>query len=367
MKAEETAIGPSLFLSLLIIPSLGYGLLNLPFYASQSMGANGYLGVLAAALMTLPGLAVIQAMARRFPGQTIIDYGQSILGPIAGRVTGLLYLCFNLVLLAMFTRDQINLASAYFLDRTPLWVVSLSLLLAAAYLASRGIETISRLACFTLLPALLVMLVLLMAGLQNVTLTHLLPVFDGGIQDYLKGGFSVLYIFYLMGASAMILPVLRPGRSFPRLALGALSILVFFFISFSIGAIGTYGYQHLDIFAWPSLDYVHAIDLPYFLLEQAGLLMLIDWIALIYIATGFLTYLAALGLSQVIGVLDYKKNALLLLPFTCALVLLPDGVAATKWAFDLIRRIGFIFYFAYPFVLWLIALVLRRKGRGNEA
>ena len=44
MSKEQTAIGPWLYLPLLIIPVMGYGLMNMPHYAAKVMGANGYLG-----------------------------------------------------------------------------------------------------------------------------------------------------------------------------------------------------------------------------------------------------------------------------------------------------------------------------------
>ncbi|MGE5530090.1 MAG: GerAB/ArcD/ProY family transporter, partial [Patescibacteria group bacterium] len=64
--------------------------------------------------------------------------------PFWGMLTGLAYLGFILLFLAMLTRDTVNLASMYFLVSTPTHTLALLYLLAAAWLASRGIETITR-------------------------------------------------------------------------------------------------------------------------------------------------------------------------------------------------------------------------------
>ncbi|MGE5550625.1 MAG: GerAB/ArcD/ProY family transporter [Bacteroidota bacterium] len=365
MSKEKTVLSPWLFLPLLILPPLSYGLLNLPFYAAQSMGAKGYLGVPVAAIMSLPGLAAIFLLARLFPGQSIIQYGQTILGPIFGRIMGLLYLGFNLVLLAVFTRDQIDMAISYLLDRSPLSVVVLTLLLATAYLASRGLETIARLASFVMLPALALMAAILATGFQNISLTHVQPI-AGGVFEYLQGGYSSFYIFYPAGLAAILTPFLKPLPTYPRVAGGTILFLTLIFLLFSFGAIGVFSHEHIQRYTWPVLSFVRVIDFPYFLFDQAGLLLLIDWVALIFITTGFLQYAIALGCTGVLGVLDYKTFVWLLLPATFVLVMLPEDVTRTKMLFDVLRKIGFLFYYVYPIALWLAAVISRRRRKTVE-
>jgi spore germination protein len=365
MNKEKTAIDPWLLWPFLVVPALGFGLLNLPFSATQTMGNEGYLGVPIAALLTLPGIAAIYLLARRFPGLSIIEYGNSILGPVLGRITGLVYLGFGLLLLAVFMRDQINMVGSYLLDQTPLYVMLLVVSIPTAYFASRGLETISRLASFVLLPSVLVMSVLIVTGFQNVSPTHLLPLGDLKPLQYLDGGRSVSYIFYLLGTAAMVLPFLKPLRSFPRVAGGTVLLLTIFYLAFTIGAIGVYSHHHLLRFSWPSLEFVHAIEYPYLLLEQAGLLMLISWLTVFFVATQVLSYTTALGCSQLTGAFDYKIFTWMLLPVQFFLTMLPGNVQQTKYFFHLIADTGWIVYFAYPIGLLLVAVLFRRKGRAD--
>lgn len=368
MSKEQTAIGPWLYLPLLIIPVMGYGFMNMPYYGAKAMGANGYLGEVIAAFLALPGIAAIYLLTKRFPGQTIIEQGNSILGSFLGRITGVIYLLYCLVLLSMFTRDSINLVGAYFLDRTPIYAIALLYLLPTAFIASRGIETVSRLASFVLIPALLVIIGLTILGFQNFEWTRVLPITSPSIVDYFKGGFSVVYIYYLMGASSISLMFLKPLKSFPRIAGGALLFLAIFYGIYTFGTIGVFGHQYIVRYAWPSLEFLHNVDFPYLFLEQAGLIMLIDWIALILVGSGYLYYVVALGSSKVTGSLDYKRWVWLLLPLKFVMIIFPANVAQTKQIVDFIIKIGWIFLFAYPIILWLIAVLLKRRGlSANES
>ena len=367
MSKEQTAIGPWLYLALLIIPTIAFGLLNMPHYAAKVMGANGYWAEMIAAVFVLPGIAAIYLLAKRFPGQTIIGQGKSILGPFLGSVTGFIYLFGSLIILTMTTRDISNMILTFFLDRTPIYAITLVLLGFSAYGASRGIETVSRLAAFVIIPALIVLLGLMAMGFQNIKWTYILPVASPNIGDYFKGGSAVMYIYYLLGASAISLVFLKPLKAFPRLAGGALLFLAIFFTVYAFGAIGAYGHQYILRYAWPSVQFVHYIDFPYFLLEQAGLLLMIDLIALIIVGMGYFHFTIALGFAQVSGVLDYKRWVWILFPLMLIMIMLPRDVTQTKKVVDLVVRYGWIILFAYPILLWLIAKLSGRRGQSSDA
>jgi spore germination protein len=367
MSKEQTAIGPWLYFALLIIPAIAFGLLNMPYYAAKVMGANGYWAEIIAAFFVLPGIAAIYLLARHFTGQTIIQQGNSILGPFLGRITGLIYLFGNLIILTMITRDFVNMIGTFFLDRTPTYTVALVLLGFAAYAGSRGIETVSRLAVFVMIPALLVLLGLMVTGFQNIKWTHVLPIASPNIGEYFKGGLAVVYIYYLIGASAISIVFLKPLKTFPRLAGGALLFLAIFYAVYVLGSIGVFGHQYILRYSWPSVEFVHEIDFPYFLLEQAGLLLLIVLTALSIVGTGYFYYTTALGFAEISGFLDYKRWIWLLFPLKFIMIMLPRDVTQTKEVIDLIVRYGWIILFAYPILLWLVALLFGRRGQSSDA
>jgi spore germination protein (amino acid permease) len=363
MKNDINRLAPMLFFPLLIIPPLSYGLFKLPFYAAQQMGADGYLGIIAAALLTVPGLSAIYWLAKWHPGQSLTKQGLVILGPIFGRVTGIIYAATTLLLLTTLARDLLNMIAAYFNPRTPHIIIVTLLLIAEAYLASRGIETIARIASFLLLPGLAILFLLGTFGLSNVSFSHLLPIESPSILHYLEGGLSLFYIFFLLGVSGIILPYLRPLKSFPRLAGLALVILIIMFSIFTLGSIGVYGYGHIQHFAWPALEYVHTIDFPYFLLEQAGLLLILDWLAMILIGAAFLCSTIAIGTTEILGTKKYEIIVWVIAGLKLFLLLYPQTIAEIKWVFHQIANYGWYIFFVYPILLWFIELIFIRRGR----
>lgn len=366
MSKEKTSIGYWLFLSILIIPAMGCGLINAPHYTTKVMGANGYLGFLTGAFFILPCIGAIYLLARRFPKLSIIEQGKVILGPVLGTVTGLIYLGFNLIILIVYTRDLANLVGAYFLDRTPILAITSIFVIIAAYAGSRGIETISRWACFVMLPALVAVLGLTLLGFQNFNHTYILPLTSPHWQDYFMGGVSSLDVYFLVGISAMSLPYLKKQVTYPRLAGIAILFLTFYFTLLSIGTIGKLGHEYMMRLAWPGLEFIRDIDLPFILIEQAGLLMLIVCLTLTIVGTSYLYYTIGLGASQLTGVMDYKRWVWMLFPVKMAMIMLPRGIIETKNVFDFTIRVGWMIIFVYPLLLWLTSIILNRRWENPD-
>jgi spore germination protein (amino acid permease) len=367
-SAEQTAIGPWLLTPLLIIIGIGQGLLNDPHFVTKVMGNNAYWGFPIAFIFIIPAIAAIYLLAKRFPGQSLIEQGKCILGPFVGTLTGLAYLGFLFLFTAMVTRDIINLASMYYLYTTPVYVLVLLYLPAYAWLASRGIETITRTASMVALPALLIFSVLLVLGIPNINLNNLKPVFTPNILDYLKAGKVAMSNFYMLGLVAMVLPYLKPLKSFPRFAGGIMLLLLVIFGLVAIGAIGVSGPEFLLRYAYPSLAYFRVIDIPFVLLEQTGMVIGIAWLVIVLVGSSFGHYALSLGLSQAAPFFDYKKWVWILVPLKFIIIIWPSGILQTKMIVDFVAQIGWIPLFGYPVFLWIVALTFKRKGAaGNEA
>ena len=123
MHEEKTSLGPWLYWSLMTIVPLSYGLINLPYYATEVMGANGYLAVTIALVLAFPSLVAIYQVMKRFPNLNLLQSGMKITGPFCGSLCGLGYLIVLLLTLILFTRERVNLVKDYLLPNTPLLVL----------------------------------------------------------------------------------------------------------------------------------------------------------------------------------------------------------------------------------------------------
>lgn len=363
MTKEETAIGPWLLTPLLIVAAFGQGgLLNNPHFAAKILGNNGYWSIPIATIFITPAIAAIYFLTKRFPDQNLIEQGKSILGGFIGTITGFVYLVSLSLFLAMMTRDIVNLVSMYFLFTTPIYELAVIYVLSVVWLASRGIETITRTASIIVIPALSIFLFFLVASAWNIHLNNLKPVFTPLSFDYLKAGKTAMNIFFMLGVVAMVLPFLKPLHKFPRFVFGILLFLLVLFGLIAVSHIGVYGSKFLTRFAFPGLAAYRIIRINFLSLEQVGMIVGIAMIVTCFLGSSFGHFALSLGLSQIAPFWDYKVWAWVLVPFTLCIILWPPGILQTKVFVGYIAANGWIPFFAYPFVLWLIAVVFKRKG-----
>ncbi|HOP75833.1 MAG TPA: GerAB/ArcD/ProY family transporter, partial [Bacillota bacterium] len=254
MNQERTSIGPWLFWSLSTITCFGFGYINANIYNAETMGANGYLAVPLAALCSIPGLIAIYLLMKRFPNHNIIQQSIVILGGFLGRLVSIIYLLFLLVFFIVYSTDVAILIHNYLLESTPFYIICAADLLIAAYLGSRGIETVSRIASFVILPLATVVFLLFILILPEVRVDRLLPIFNFQFNFEGVGGTSILNIFYPMGLWAFITPYCKNiQQKIPRMTMLAFSVLISFFLLDNIGTIGIYGHTYISQLPYPSI------------------------------------------------------------------------------------------------------------------
>ncbi|NLW55777.1 MAG: GerAB/ArcD/ProY family transporter [Firmicutes bacterium] len=135
---------------------------------------------------------------------------------------------------------------------------------------------------------------------------------------------------------------------------------------FTCGTIGIFGHDYLGRFTYPGLDAIHVVEFPYLLLEQAGLLMIIAWLALVVVGSSFYYYALGLGLAQVTGVLDYKRFVWLLFPLTLYLAICPQNINEAQQFMQFIDDYGWLVLFGLPVLLYLLALVFKQRSARLE-
>lgn len=92
-------------------------------------------------------LAVVNAyMGIRFHGRNFVQYSITILGKYVGRMVGILFPLFFLLVCALFLRGLSQTLSIAFLPKTPTEVILVSGYIVIAYAARKGIEVIARVA-----------------------------------------------------------------------------------------------------------------------------------------------------------------------------------------------------------------------------
>lgn len=351
-------------LSVLIVVTIWEvgGLTTFPRRAAQEVGPDAWLSVIVAAIVAIVMVAVVTKLSLRFPEQTFVEYAPRIVGSWLGRAIGLAALAVWILIAARVSRQVGDLVKTVFLDRTPLEIILLVLLLAAAYLSRHGVEPIVRVAQIIILTTPLSFGLFALA-LVEARPENLLPVLSNGPLPVLRAGVAAVSQFEGFELPLMLIPFLRALRHATKAGVAALAVVGFSAVLVMVTVQSVFGAQDASEVLWSGALVVQAVELPGFFLERLSTLFIALWIGLTLPTISVHLFLAALSLSRLTGLSEQKPFVLPLLPLVLALALTPANLQQVE-AFDKgIALLGQLVFVVVPPLLLIVASFRRLDDR----
>lgn len=350
---------------LIIIPAIEDST-AIDHWLALRVGVDGWLSVLLAVPVILLGVALLVALADRFPQQDLAGILLRVLGPLAYPV-GILYTALFLADAALSLREFGLLGRLEgFMSYTPYTVFAICLILVATYGAWLGMEVVARINAAILLFAELPLGVMLaLFAVNHQKLVRLLPILANGLQPVLWGAWLVAGKFGELVLMLVFLPLVAKGRANARgVMLWAVVLTTFMALGHELGPVLTFGASVRTI-EWPDYSQVRAIALARFIAN-------LDWLVVTMWTHGFLIevivfmYAAALTLARLFGMRSHRA----LIPVLAAVVLVAtyfsgrtqDAVLFNRWLLDAYGFVGL--GWVLPALLLGISLV---RGQGTRS
>ncbi|MDF9844370.1 MULTISPECIES: endospore germination permease [unclassified Paenibacillus] len=330
---------------------------------------DAWLSILAAGCIALVIALLVTAVARIFPGQNLIDFAPSVLGTWPGKLVIVIYLVQWYTITPIVLRQFSDLVSVMLLPETPEEFVILLMVLLIAYASySGGIEGIARCSEF-LGPIILIMVVLvLLANINNINLKHILPFYaDSGYKNIIKGALAPASylghsVEYLMFASFLSQP--RKGRAYTILAVLVANLIVLLTTIMIIAVLGV----NLSPNMWyPFFEMAQKISLFGFI-DNFDAVPVVIWISSVFVKLAVYFFLLSYGTAQFLKIRSWRIMTWFIAPVMFVFALIPQNVieATTNY----LQRYWVPFalpvnMLGLPFLLLVIGKL--KKGSGASA
>lgn len=309
-------------------------------------------------------LAIIYVyMGLRFPNQNMIQYSITILGKYFGKIVGLIFTLFFLLVSSLLMRAMSGLLANLILPNTPISVIIFCGYILIAYAVTRGIEVIAR-ACEVLGPIYLISLVILLIFVSPlVKINRLKPQFIDGFYPSLSGSMFILPYIGICFIMGMYIPICnRPQNGFLAkfIAVSLGVTIISTLVSFGIGVFGVHEAGNMINIGF---ELMKVIELG----NSIGHVEII-WL-MIAIAAGIMTvanliWASSIGISQVIGLNTYKN-----IIYPCTLISCILSIISFNSSIEILNFTLYVYPFIGLFVetglevfLFIMALVLKKKG-----
>lgn len=362
MKGKEI-INTNQFIWMLFCIITAFTTLQAPRLLIVQARRDSYLSVILAWYLDVLLAIVYAYMGVRFPGQNMVQYSITIFGKKIGKLVGVIFPIFFLIVSALLQRGfSIILFNAFF-PKTPEEVILISSYIVVAYAALKGIETIGRV-CEILGPIYLFsFIILFLFVIPDVNMDRLKPQLELGVKPFITGAPYILAFIGICIMMGMFIPICDHPENgflakFRAVSMGA-SVICLLIIT----CIGVFSFTQAKDMVNVSLELARVIHIGGFL-ERVEAIWLIIAVGATILTTTIMIWAFSLGISQAAGLKSYRS---LVIPTVLLSFILSRN--SFKNSMDLVT---FSFY-SYPFLaiivetglemlLFFSALILKKKG-----
>jgi spore germination protein KB len=350
------------FVSIVIV-TLGLKLTDTtPSFLFRAGENAGWLLPAISALVIFVPFSVLLSVLNHYPGKGLLDLVYELTGRYGGTIFGIVLFVILLLVTAINSRSYMDIVNVMVYQKTPVHILYFLLIISVCYLASRGLETIGRVAWITL-PYLCGIFILLFVFVwEFVDWLHLFPIAGPGIGKILKESVFHTSIYGELFYLALLVPFVRSARDF-RIG----TKFGFGFSAFNIVLIMA---VYLAVFDYPTIN---EISYPFQQLTKTAhigqiithveSIFLFFWMVAAIIHFAIYIYLLAYLLGSILHIKHFRK---LIIPLS-GLVFFAGQVPVNMLILSQIRHILIqshsLFYIIFPFFLWALS---RWKRRGSH-
>lgn len=341
--------------------TIGVGLLALPRIAVDTGDTGAPLITLMGTLVAFFGVALICILGMRFPTQSIIQYGEEIVGKWLARLLSFFIICFFAVLSSLIAREFGEVVVTSVLRETPLEVTVIVMLALAAFSTRNTITIFAYIHHFyfplILTPALLIVVF----SLKNANVLHLQPVLGNTPTNILQGLLTVGALFQGSFILTFIIPAMRESKKAMKASTWGMVIAGGLYIITVIANVAVFGTQEIKNLIWPTLELAKMTSLPGQVLERLDAAFLAVWVTAVFTTLFSSYFLTIYAIKQLFHFMDHKMFSFLILPFIFTIAMLPGNILELYNTIGIVGRVGLFMTVAYPCLL-LITAIFRKKG-----
>lgn len=297
-----------------------------------------------------------------YDGKNIIEIFQEVLGRIAGGVLGFLFYLYFLMYIAINVREVIKIIKVYNFPLTPLAVFLFVFLIAAVLVTYNGLYGVSKLSEFFLAFILLGVIAIFLLGIKQYDLNNLKPYGGYGFQNILS--YSLLRTSLFEDIFLLFLLVREVGGTKSVKRNGTISLLLsgaFIFASMLCYLL-VFNYETGGRKISGIIEIVKNAYFNQFFQRMESIFFLIMVIASA-IAICIWFYLSTHLYATLFQIKDKRQILLPTFVIVFAVAMLPQSATEVITAFIIIiRQYSSILIFGVPILVWLIALLKRKRG-----
>lgn len=319
-------------------------------FVSVIIGHAGRDSWISLLLAIVPALLIgftVSLLSQRYPGYSLVEYCQFILGKWLGKLVVVIFLVYFFHEASLSIRGFGEFYTTAVTPRTPIYVYLLAILLLAAYAVHSGLEVIAR-------TNQVILVLLIPIGILASILTHkdkdylnFLPILENSMTPALDGSLALVALYSSIFVLSMIFPFVNDTKRLKRYSIMTMFILIIMFVGPLTGVVAIYGEERAQGLYFPTFLILRDIQIG--ALQRLDILGILLWSLGSFAKVTLFLYAIVLGLAQLFKLEDYR---ILVVPVAALL-----SIVSIINSEDLIGIFRFLKDY-YPYYATFVGLIL---------
>ncbi|GAX91388.1 GerAB/ArcD/ProY family transporter [Effusibacillus lacus] len=357
----------SLQMAILMYPTiLATAILLVPAITARHAERDMWLSPIWASLIGFLTVYIAYRLNRIYPKETIIEYGEHILGRISGKAIGLVFLFFYLHTSGIILREYGEFINGKFLLRTPMIVTIGSMMLVTAFAVRSGVEVLGRISQIFVPINILLLVLLNLLLFPELKTKHMLPVMEKGIMPSVMGAVTPQSWFSEFFLASFLYPFLTDREKGMKWGMISVLAVMLTMVVTNIFTLLLFGEITASL-TFPVMESSRYISIADFLEHIEAVVMAI-WVTGTFLKISVFYYALSLGTAQWLNLSDYRP---VVLPLGFLLVVFSIWSAPNLSELSHFLGTSCSFYLSsvqtgIPVFLLLIATLRKGKRSGME-
>ncbi|MDW7673099.1 MAG: endospore germination permease [Bacillota bacterium] len=337
---------------LVMMAVIGTVFLPITKIVTGAAGPNGWLSLIIGYSATLMPAFFMYVLLKKNSGKNIVQISEFLLSKPIGKLVGLILFFLFFYLTAMVARVLGIIYNTAVMDRTPIIVFVLAMVLLAIMAVRQGIEVLARINEILLVIVVASLLVMFFIAMPDVDINNFRPLLAEGIWPVGQGAiFSFALGMEYVLLLGVILPVVRQEeKAFTAVVLGALGGAMIL-LSVVIGAVGQFGAEEVLRFLYPPIQLASVLEIGDFI-KGIEVLLLGAWTAASLMEISLFLYAATVILGQTLEFKDYRPLVSPLAVLAVTVALIPNNSQNVLVELEILTNLFFL-----PVALLLLILL----------
>lgn len=336
--------------------TIGTSILVTPSGLAHTAREDAWMASLFSIFINLLMVVLYIAIARIYPGQTIFEIHEKVLGKLLGKILSLIYLFYFLILTGTLLGNLGFFLSSEMMPETPIEAIQILFLIAAVMCARMGIILLARVGELMFPWIVFLFMVLVLSLTPQIDWNHIKPMLEEGWMPVAKAGYHAS-MFQELIVLMVFLPLVKGEKKGERAWMGGAAAGGFVLSIIVLLSVLILGIEQTENSTFPAFALAKTINLGNFFQRVEGILITL-WILTFFIKISLL-YLSILqGMKTVFRL---KEQNPLIYPLSVLFIIVAwNTYINTVYVADIIQNVwsgyAFLHLLVIPMGLYLIGL-----------